>query len=86
MTKRFVNERTLAATERFIEVALEAGMSPVTLAVAWTLHCDFVGSTLIGATSLAQLTDSLAAADVKLSDEVIEACNRVSRDIPYPMG
>ena len=85
MTKRFVNERTLAATERFIEVAAEAGISPVTLAVAWTLHCDFVGCTLIGATSVAQLTDSLAAADLVLSNDVIEACDRVSREIPHPM-
>jgi len=86
MTRRFVNEQTLASTARLAEVAREAGMPLVTLAVAWTLAHDFVGSTLIGATSVAQVDASLAAADVTLGAEVLEACNRISREIRYPMG
>ena len=38
----------------------------MTFAVAWTLTRDFVGSTLVGATSAEQLDESLAAADVTL--------------------
>lgn len=86
MRKRFVNERTLESTRRFAAIAREAGMSPVTLAVAWSLAHDFVGSAIIGATDPAQLDDALAAADVTLSDDVRRACDEVSRDIPYPMG
>ena len=58
----------------------------MTLAVAWTLAHDYVGSTIIGATSVAQLEDSLKAADVKLSAEALAACDAVSREILYPMG
>lgn len=86
IAKRFVNESTLAAAERFIEVARGAGLSPATLAVAWTLTRDFVGSTLVGATSVDQLTESLAAADVTLSEGVLEACEQISREIPYSIG
>src|SRR5690606_5366035 len=86
MTRRFVNERTLESTRRFAAIAREAGMSPVTLAVAWTLQHDYVGSTIIGATDPAQLPDALAGADVVLSDDVLKACDAVSREIPYPMG
>ena len=43
MTKRFVNERTLATAARVAEIAGDCGMSPVTFAVAWTLSRDFVG-------------------------------------------
>jgi aryl-alcohol dehydrogenase-like predicted oxidoreductase len=86
MTRRFVNEKTLAATERFAKIAAEAGMAPVTLAVAWTLAHDFVGSTIIGATQVSQLDESLRAAEVKLSPEVLAACDAVTKEIPYPMG
>ncbi|HVP27538.1 MAG TPA: aldo/keto reductase, partial [Myxococcota bacterium] len=37
MTRRFVNEKTLASTDRFARIAADAGLSTVTLAVAWSL-------------------------------------------------
>jgi aryl-alcohol dehydrogenase-like predicted oxidoreductase len=86
MTRRFVNERTLESTRRFAAIAREAGMAPVTLAVAWTLAHDFVGSTIIGATAPEQLDDALAGAAVTLGADVREACDRVSRELRYPMG
>jgi aryl-alcohol dehydrogenase-like predicted oxidoreductase len=86
MTRRFVNEKTLAATARFLAIARDAGLAPVTLAVAWTLAHDFVGSTIIGATQPEQLGDALAAADVRLSSDVRAACDAVTHEILYPMG
>ena len=86
MTQRFVNERTLAAQERFAGIAKQAGLSAVTLGVAWTLSKDFVGSSLVGATSAAQMNELLAAGDTVLGDDVLAACDAVSREIPYPMG
>jgi aryl-alcohol dehydrogenase-like predicted oxidoreductase len=86
MTRRFVNDKTLASTARFAAIAHEAGMAPVTLAVAWTLAHDFVGSTIIGATHVEQLGDALAAADVQLTPDVRAACDAVSHEILYPMG
>jgi len=86
MTERFINPRTLAAQARFAAIAKEAGISVVTLGVAWTLAKDFVGSSLVGATSLAQMPELLAAANTTLSADVLAACDAVSREIPYPMG
>ena len=86
MTRRFVNEKTLASTARFMELAAQAGMSSVTLAVAWTLTRDFVGSTIVGATSAEQLPDLLRGGEVELPADVRQACERVTRDILYPMG
>jgi len=86
MTRRFVNEKTLATAARCMTIAREAGLAPVTLAVAWTLAHDFVGSTIIGATTVEQLGDSLAAADLQLSPDVLAACEAVGREILYPMG
>ena len=86
MKKRFINDKTLAATARYMEIAQEHGMSVTTLATAWSKHWDFVASTIIGARTADQLDESLKALDMKLSDEIIEACKQVQKDIMYPMG
>jgi aryl-alcohol dehydrogenase-like predicted oxidoreductase len=86
MAQRFVNEKSLAATERYMAIAAEAGMAPVTLATAWSKQHDFVASTIVGATHTDQLPDIFAAIDLTLSKEVMAACDAVSKDILYPMG
>ena len=86
MLARFLNPATRASTARFMEIAQGAGMAPATLATAWTLNHNYVASTIIGATRVQQLDDTLAAANVTLSAEVIDACNAVSKEIQYPMG
>lgn len=86
MSRRFVNERTLESTARFSRIARDAGIPVSTLAIAWTLTHDFVGSTIIGATIADQLTDTLAASGTTLAPEVLAACNEVSKEIRYPMG
>jgi aryl-alcohol dehydrogenase-like predicted oxidoreductase len=86
MTQRFVNAKTLASVDRFAKVAADAGLSVTTLAVAWSMAHDFVGSTIIGATTPDQLEDSLAATNVTLTPELRSACDAVSREILYPMG
>lgn len=86
MSSRFVNEGTLASTAKYIEIAKEAGMSPVTLATAWSMNFDFVASTIIGARTADQLKESLAALDVTLSDETMKHCDEVHEKILYPMG
>ncbi|MCH7817059.1 MAG: aldo/keto reductase [Proteobacteria bacterium] len=86
MGKRFVNEKTLAATAKFLEIAKQAEMSPVTLATAWSMNFDFVASTIIGARSADQLDESLAALDITLSDDIMKRCDEVHKQNPYPMG
>ena len=86
MANRFANDRAIASAEKFAAIAQEAGMSPVTMAVAWSKQHDFVASTIVGVTGMGQLPEILAAADMVLPDEVMKAINKVSREIPYPMG
>ena len=86
MAKRFMNEKTLASTQQYLKIAADAGLHPVTLATAWSKQFDFVASTIIGATHADQLDASLAAMDMKLSDDVLRACDRVHEAILYPMG
>ena len=86
MVGRFLNNKTLASTDRYMEIAKEAGITPATLAVAWSKQFDFVASTIIGVTTLEQLDDSLAAIDLTLSEEIVSQCDAVHNDILYPMG
>ena len=86
MAKRFVNEKSLLATERFGAIAQEAGMSLVTMATAWSMQHDFVASTIVGATHENQLAEIFAASDLILSDELMKKINAVSKEILYPMG
>jgi aryl-alcohol dehydrogenase-like predicted oxidoreductase len=86
MAKRFLNERSSSAVERFAAIARDLGVSVTTLAVAWSKQHDFVASTIVGATRLEQMADILAAADLVLDAETLKRIDAVSREIPYPMG
>jgi len=85
MARRFVNDRTLETTRRLQQVAQELSVSVTALAVAWSKQHDFVASTIIGATSVAQLEESLAASDLILDDATLERIDQIDREIPTPM-
>lgn len=85
MAARFVNERTMETTKRLQAIAKDVGLSVTTLAVAWSKQHDFVASTIIGATTVAQARECLAAADVVLDPDTIERINAVDEAIPTPM-
>ena len=86
MTRRFINEYTLASVDAFSELAKSCEISIATFATAWTLTRDFLGSTLIGATTVDQLKETLAAASVTIPQDVLAACDKISKKIRYPMG
>lgn len=83
---RFVNEKTLASTAKYMEIAKSLNISPVTLAVAYSKQFNFVASTIIGAKKAEQLDDSFAAMDLELSDEVMQKIKVIQEEIMYPMG
>ena len=86
IAERFLNDKSLASTEKYINIAAELGIRPATLAIAWSKQFDFVASTIVGANSCIQLKDSVAAIDVVLSDETLALCDQVHDEILYPMG
>jgi len=86
MADRFLNENTLKSTEKYMQIAQKYGMSVTTLATAWSMNFDFVASTIIGATKVEHLDDTLKALDIKLSKELLHECTKVHKEIQYPMG
>ena len=86
MATRFVNDKSMASTERFAAIAAEAGMSLVTLATAWSKQHDFVASTIVGVSKEDQLDEIFAAADLTLEPDTMKKIDAVSKEILYPMG
>ncbi len=81
---RYLRPTVVAAARRYADLAAEHGMTPAALALAWCYSRWFVASTIIGATSLAQLKENIDAHTVVLSDEVIAAINVIHKEITNP--
>jgi len=85
MAERFVNDRSMAATEKFIALAEEVGMNIVTMATAWSKQHDYVASTIVGVSHEDHLEPIIAAANMTLDTATLKKIDQVSQDIPYPM-
>lgn len=72
------------ATAAYVGIARAHGLDPAQMALAFVNRQRFVASTLIGATTMAQLETNLASAEVQLSDEVLQAIEGVHRTHPNP--
>ena len=83
---RFVNQKSLEATLKYMEIAKRLEISPVTLAVAYSKQFDFVASTIIGARNVEQLDVSFAAMNLELSKQTMQEIQKIQEDIMYPMG
>ena len=76
--------RAFPAVDAYLQVARDFGLDPVHMALAWAARRPFVASAIFGATSLAQLERILPAADVTLSDELLEALDTAHKAHPMP--
>ena len=85
MAARFLNPRTIETTRRLGEIAATLGTTLPALCTAWSKQHDFVASTIIGATSVAQLEQALPAADMVLDQETLNRIDQIDREIPNPM-
>ena len=85
MARRFVNDRTLETVTRLQPIAQDLGVSVATLALAWSKQHDFVASTIVGATTVAQLEEVLPAADLILDAATLARIDEIDAEIPCPM-
>lgn len=73
-----------AATEAYLQLAAEAGLDPVHMALAWHRTRAFTSIPIFGATSVPQLERILAGIDVTLSSDLVTAIDRANRRHPLP--
>ena len=67
-------------------IAADIGVTLTALSVAWSRQHDFVASTIIGATTVEQLNESLAACDLILDDETMSRIDEIDVEIPNALG
>ena len=72
------------AIEAFCALAGDLGLTPTTLALAFVASRSFVGSTIIGATTMAQLEENLAAFDVEITPEIAARIDEIHLRFPDP--
>jgi aryl-alcohol dehydrogenase-like predicted oxidoreductase len=74
--------------QKYVDLAEAGGLSSGPVAIAWLLARPAVTSVILGARTLTQLNDNLAAADQPLDDDEIRRLNEASEpDTPdYPYG
>ena len=65
------------AVARYLAVAAEFGLDPSQMAIAFVNRQPFVASTLIGATTMAQLATNIDAIDLELPPEVLTRIDAV---------
>lgn len=75
--ERYNKSAAKKAVAEYEAIAKKYGITPAQLALAWCKSRWFVASTIIGATSAAQLEENLSAFDVQLSKECVDDINRV---------
>ncbi len=82
--QRYNNRQGGTAAARYIALAKEHNLDPVVMAISYILRQPFVTSVIIGATTLAQLKQDIAAQDQSLSEVVVKAIEAIHTDIPNP--
>lgn len=76
--------QTDAATRAYINLAKSHDLDVCQMALAYVNSRPFVTSTLIGATTMEQLKTNIAAIDLKLSSEVLQAIEALREEYPMP--
>ena len=81
---RYSHENSWKATEAYLKIAEDNGMTLAEMSLAWVNSRPFVTSNIIGATNIDQLKENIGSASIELSDEVLNAIEEVQKVYPNP--
>ncbi len=81
---RYNGDNATKATKLYYDLAQANGLTLIQLAEAFVHQQRFVMSTIIGATSMEQLTQNIDAFEVVLSQELLSEINRIQELHPNP--
>jgi aryl-alcohol dehydrogenase (NADP+) len=83
---RFRKPMVREAIEAYVTLARRRGISPVQLALGYVRSRWFLGASIIGATSLAQLEEDIAAAQFDLDADTLAEIGSIQQRYPNPAG
>jgi len=81
---RYTTPRATDAIRQYVQIAQDHGLAPSTMAMAFVYRQPFVTSTIVGATTLAQLQENIDSVNCELDDDVIKAIQTVHQQQPNP--
>ncbi|WP_192458052.1 NADP(H)-dependent aldo-keto reductase [Musicola keenii] len=81
---RYSAPHTQQAIAEYVALARQHGLDPAQMALAFIRRQPFVASTLLGATSIAQLQTNLDSLHLTLSDDVITGIEDIHRRFTIP--
>lgn len=81
---RYLKERSFEATAAYLKVAQQFNLSLAQMSLAFVNQQVFVGTNIIGATSITQLKENIESADIILSKEVLHEIEKVHDEFTYP--
>ena len=82
--KRYNSEIAEECTRQYVAVARDCGIDPAQLALAFVNRQPFLTSSIIGATTMEQLSANIASADLKLDRSVLKRIEEIHRSQPNP--
>lgn len=81
---RYKSPQAERAIEAYVALARQYGLDPCQMALAYVAAKAFVTSTIIGATSMAQLKTDIDGFDLTLSPDVVAGIEAIHKDSPNP--
>ena len=82
--QRYSTPQAQAATECYVQLARQAGLSPAQMALAFVRQRPFTASVIIGATTMTQLRENVESVHVTLDETLLDAIELIHRQYPYP--
>jgi aryl-alcohol dehydrogenase-like predicted oxidoreductase len=82
--QRYEHPRSFQAFDAYVDLAKEAGLDPAQMAIAFAKSRGFITSVILGATDVDQLKVDVAAADLKLSDDVLAKIDELHQSFGNP--
>ena len=79
----YYQESDFTVVEHVVELAEDKGVTPSQIALAWLLHQPGVTSPIIGASKMNHLEENVAALDIELSPEELDALEEPY--LPHPV-
>lgn len=81
---RYSSEQSTEATKRYLKIAEDYQLKPSQMALAFVTGRPFVTSSIIGATSMNQLKENIDSIHLELTQDVLDAIEKVHSEIPNP--
>ncbi len=81
---RYGSPQGVRAIEAYVALARAHGWDPAQMALAFCAAREFMTSTIIGATTMAQLKADIAAFELRLSEELLAGIEAIHTESPNP--